>query len=63
MTRPADTDPKTWEFYLRLIREMTPEQRLRRTIEMMDMGRSLAAAGKAERDSRYGAETTVGSIR
>ncbi|MCX6592511.1 MAG: hypothetical protein NTZ56_13395 [Acidobacteria bacterium] len=63
MTRPADTDEKTWQFYLSLIRQLTPEQRLRRTIEMIDMGRALAAAGKAERDCRNGAETTAGSIR
>jgi hypothetical protein len=42
---------------------MTPEQRLRRTIEMIDMGRALAAAGKAERDSRHGTQTASGRLR
>ena len=40
----ADTDPKALEVYIRLHREMTPAERLRRVFEMGELVQSLQTA-------------------
>lgn len=43
--RPADTSPEAWEAYLRLVRGMRPEERLRRALEPSEEVRRAAEAG------------------
>ena len=47
--RPRDTSPEAWEVYVRLIRQMTPEQRLLRACDLSGMVRQLALAGIRQR--------------
>ena len=41
----ADTEPEALQVYLKLHREMTPEERLRRVFELSDFQQSLQIAG------------------
>ena len=43
--RPADTSPEAWEAYLGLVRQMHPEERLRRALELSEDVRRVAEAG------------------
>jgi hypothetical protein len=47
--RPADTSAEAWEVFLAVHRRMTPEQKLRKAIELSEMGMKLAQAGLRER--------------
>ena len=42
---PMDTTPEAWEFYLNLLRKMTPEQRMQRVFELSEGMRQLRLAG------------------
>jgi hypothetical protein len=47
--RPADTSPEAWRVYLDIIRQMTPAQKMRRTLEWSAEIRLFAEAGLRER--------------
>jgi len=51
--RPADTDPEAYQVWLRVLRGLTPDQRLRNTLKLCQQSRQLAAAGIAQRHPRY----------
>ena len=43
--RPADTSPEAWQTLLEIFRNMAPEEKLRRTLDMSDFLRSVCRAG------------------
>jgi hypothetical protein len=45
MTIPRDTSPVAWERYMDGIRRTSPEDRLRRAVEMSDELREITRAG------------------
>jgi hypothetical protein len=46
--RPRDTSPEAWKVLLDLVRKMSPEERLQRTIELTAAVRNLGEAGIRE---------------
>jgi len=46
--RPRDTSPEAWKVLIDLIRQMTPEERLQRCLELSDAVRLAAEAGLRE---------------
>ena len=51
--RPADTDPETYQVWLRVLRGLTPDQRLRNTLKLCLQSRQLAANGISQRHPNY----------
>jgi hypothetical protein len=49
----GDTDPEASAVYYRALRAMTPEQRLRRGLELSDQMRAVLAAGVRHRHPDY----------
>jgi hypothetical protein len=47
--RPRDTSPEAFEVQLRLVRAITPEQKLRQVGELFEAARQIALAGLRER--------------
>jgi len=43
--RPADTTPEAWQVLLGIYRRMTPDERLRRTMDLSAFLRSVCEAG------------------
>ena len=43
--RPADTSPEAWRVFIDIHRKMSPQQKLERTLEMNEFGRSLCESG------------------
>jgi hypothetical protein len=43
--RPRDTSPEAWKVWLDLMRKMTPEEKLQRTVEFSGMVRRFGEAG------------------
>jgi hypothetical protein len=46
--RPRDTSPEAWKVLIGLIRQMTPEERLQRCLELTQAKRLAAEAGLRE---------------
>jgi len=46
--RPRDTSPEAWKVLMDLIRHMSPEERLRRCMELSEAMRLVAEAGLRE---------------
>lgn len=46
--RPADTSEEAWAVFLEVHRRMPPEQKLRKALELSEMGMRLAQAGLRE---------------
>ena len=61
--RPADTDPETYQVWLRVLRGLTPEQKLRNVISLCLQSRQLEAAGIAQRHPQYSPEQTELALR
>ena len=61
--RPADTDPETYQVWLRVLRGLTPDQRLRNTLKLCQQSRQLAAAGIAQRHPNYSPEEVEMALR
>ena len=47
--RPTDTSPEAWAVWLNLIRQMPPEERMRRAFESSAMVRRAATEGVRQR--------------
>jgi hypothetical protein len=60
---PADTDPKVWEKYLELLRQMTPGDRVLRTLELSDFVRRLAEEHKTRSERSSGIQAASTSSR
>jgi hypothetical protein len=43
--RPRDTSPEAWRVFIGIIREMSPDERLHRTLEYSDFIRGVCEAG------------------
>ena len=43
--RPRDTSPEAWKVFIDLMRKLSPEEKLQRTIEYSAMVRRFAEAG------------------
>ena len=61
--RPADTDEETYQVWLRVLRSLTPEQRLLNTLRLCEQNRSLALAGIGLRHPEYSAEQAEFALR
>jgi hypothetical protein len=46
---PADTSPEIWRIYLDICRQMTPSEKLAKTLELSEMYRNELKAGLRER--------------
>ena len=54
-----DTSPKAHRTYVRMLRRMTPKDKMERVSELIEFGRSLRAAGeKWKADSKRQSETS-----
>lgn len=61
--RPADTDEKTYQVWLTVLRSLTPEQRLLNTLRLSEENRSLALAGIRQRHPGYSEEQAELALR
>ena len=52
-SRPADTDEETYQVWLRVLRSLTPGQRLENTLRLCEQNRELALAGIRMRHPEY----------
>jgi hypothetical protein len=43
--RPADTSPEAWRLFIELVRQLPPEERLRRALELSETVRLAAEDG------------------
>ena len=46
---PSDTSPEAWEFYVNLLRKLTPSQRMQQVFEWSEVIRQFHLAGLRER--------------
>jgi hypothetical protein len=51
---PADTSPEIWRIYLDICRQMTPSEKLAKTLELSEMYRNELKAGLCERYPQAG---------
>lgn len=51
--RPADTDEETYQVWLRVLRSLTPGQRLENALRLSEENRELALAGIRLRHPEY----------
>ena len=47
--RPANTSPEAWRIYVDICRQMTPSEKLAKTLELSEMYRNELKAGLRER--------------
>jgi hypothetical protein len=43
--RPSDTSPEAWRVFIGIIREMSPQERFERTLELSEFVRGVCEAG------------------
>ena len=46
---PMDTTPEAWEFYLGLLRKLTPSERMQQVVECTEFARQFHLAGLRQR--------------
>jgi hypothetical protein len=52
--RPRDTSPEAWEFYLELVRKLTPGERIERAFEITKFVYAMCEAGLRQRHPNAG---------
>ena len=62
-TRPADTDEETYQVWLRVLRSLTPGQRLENALRLSEENRELALAGIRLRHPEYTPEQVELALR
>lgn len=57
--RPADTNEETYQVWLRVLRSLTPGQRLENVLRLSEESRELALAGIRQRNPHYSPEQAL----